>query len=398
MICALCLYQLLPTGIPVVHAENFSWSGSIKTLYLHGEEAPANVFPEYRLSSNRVRLDGAWHPEEHWQINAALDYQYLWSDPPGSFNLSGKDYNRHLDLEKAYTHGDDRSSKLQIDRLNLQWRHGPLDITLGRQAIGFGRILIFSPLDVIAPFAPDAIDTDIRSGIDALHAVFNYGLDGQAGLVAVWGDEGRYNSMLGTWSDNRAGLDLLLLGGRLRGRNIAGAGVAGSLGTLGLKAEISFHRGRDLAQPTGDRDSTYSLGAVEAWYRFDNGISVVSQYLYNGPGSNHPDDYLAVLSSAPLQEGLTYLLGRHYLIVATAYELHPLLTLQGLAIYNPKDESALVRPMLDLNLADNLSLQVFWAWHFGVKPTLVNPLLPAVPRSEFGLRGNNGGLFLKWFF
>ena len=79
---------------------------------------------------------------------------------------------------------------------------------VGRQAIGFGRIVIASPLDIIAPFPPDAIDTDVRPGVDAVHVTAHYGLDGQVGAVAVLGDVSRHDSWLATWADNRAGLDL----------------------------------------------------------------------------------------------------------------------------------------------------------------------------------------------
>ena len=333
-----------------------------------------------------------------WRLETALDYQYLWSDPPGFRGLETIDYNRRLDMEKSWQHDKHGAGRLQVDRMNLQWQTGAVDTTIGRQAIGFGRILIFSPLDVIAPFAPDAIDTDVRSGVDALHTIFNYGIDGQVGAIAVWGEEAEFNSYLGTWSDNWSGLDLLMIGGELRGRNMIGAGLAGSLGTLGLKAEISVYDGKDTNEIDGDLHNSFSVAAVEAWYRFANGLSLVTQYLYNGPGVNDPADYPAVLASAPLQEGLTYLLGRHYLIIAPAYEIHPLATLQGLIIYNIDDESALMRPTLDLSLADNLSLQAFWTWHSGASPELASSLLPALPRSEFGTYGDSGGVFIKWFF
>lgn len=339
-----------------------------------------------------------WLPSQDWQVQTALDYQYLWSDPEEAFALPKDDHNRHMDLDKSWQHGDQGVSRLQIDRLNLHWRKGALDVTLGRQAVGFGRILIYSPLDVIAPFAPDAIDTELRSGIDALHAVLNYGLDGQLGAIGVWGEETRDGSLLATWSDNREGLDMLMIGGSLRGHSMFGAGLAGSLGTLGLKGEFSLHRGRDTGQTGGDLHDSYALAAVEAWYRFDNDLSLITQYLYNGPGVDDPQDYPKVIASAPLQEGLSHLLGRHYLIAALAYELHPLATAQGLMLYNLEDHSALIRPTLDLNLADNLSMQLFWSWHFGQEPVGVSVLLPAEPRSEFGMRGDSGGLFLKWFF
>jgi len=392
-----CFYFALLLWPAIVGAAEVEWGGSLKSLYLYGVESSARQTPETHYSSNLARLEASWEPTSNWRIETALEYQFLWSDPTEKTTAAVQEFNRRVDLSTESENGE-TSSRLQVDRLSLRWQEGPLDISFGRQAIGFGRILIYSPLDVIAPFAPDAIDTDIRSGIDALRSTFNYGLDGQLSGIVVWSENERNNSYLGTWSDNRRGLDLLLLGGRLRGRNVAGMGVAGDLGTLGLKGEVAIHRGRDVGEPWGDLYNHYSIGALEAWYRFDNGISLVTQYLYNGAGSDDPEDYLSVLASAPIQEGLTHLLGRNYLIAAPSYELHPLVTIQGLAIYNLDDDSVLLRPMLDLNLSDNISLQLFWAWGIGSTPTVVSSPTSLIPRSEFGMRSNNGGLFFKWHF
>jgi hypothetical protein len=386
--------------LPVTGAggADLQWSGSFKSLNIYSKEAPADLLPATRVSSNRARLDVAWQADPVWQVEAALDYRYLWSDPPTALFRPTTDFNRRLDLEKDWQHSGHATGRLQFDRLNLQVRTGPVDMKVGRQAIGFGRIVVFSPLDVIAPFPPDAIDTDVRSGVDALQVVYNYGLDGRLGALAVWGEDSSYDSYLGTWTDNSNGLDLLLIGGQLRGRNMVGAGLAGSLGTLGLKAEVSLHDGRDTGRIGGDLYDSYALAAVEGWYRFDNGLSLITQYLYNGPGSKNPERYPAVLESAPLQEGLTALLGRNYLFVVPAYDIHPLATLQGLLIYNLDDQSALLRPTLELSLADNISLDLFWSWCTGERPRSLSPFLPVVPSSEFGLRGDSGGLFLKWYF
>jgi len=396
---AILLLALLLPGQPnQAHSEPLQLSGSLKSLDLYVAESPADIYPAHGLSSNQLRLNMDWVPAKNWFFESAIEYQNLWSDHRGIVTVPDISYNRHLNLEKDWQHGDHGVSRLQVDRLNLQWHTASVDTTLGRQAVGFGRILIYSPLDVIAPFAPDAIDTEVRRGVDALHSTFNYGVNGQLSAIAVWGDRDRDNSFLGTWSDNREGLDLLMIGGQLRGRAMFGAGLAGSLGTLGLKGEFSIHNGRNTDEAGGDLHDTYTLGAIESWYRFDNGISVIAQYLYNGPGVDKPADYPKALNSAPLQEGLTYLLGRHYLIIAPAYDLHPLATLQGLLIYNIADESALVRPNLVLSLSDNLSLQLFYTWHFGQKPNFTTLYLPAEPRSEFGTYGDNCGFFLSWYF
>lgn len=393
---ALCCGLLLSSSL--AHSGAPQWSGSLKSLNLYGEDAPADLFPSYRLSSNRARLNTDWQPNRTWQLETALDYEFFWSDPKTAFPVRQRDRNRRLDMDKTWQHGNHGTSYLQADRLNLGWHSRSMDVTLGRQAIGFGRILIYSPLDVIAPFAPDALDTDIRNGVDALQIIYNYGLDGQIGANAVWGESNSDNSFLATWTDNRHGVDLLMITGSLRDRAMFGAGLAGNIGTVGLKGEFSVYKGKDLNEPDGDLHDSYALAAIETWYRFDSGISLVLQYLYNGPGVDKPEDYYKALTSAPLQEGLTYLLGRHYMMAAPSYEIHPLVSVQGLLIYNIEDESALFRPTLDLNLTDNMSLQIFWTGHVGQEPRVSSSFQPPEPRSEFGMIGDSGGLFLKYFF
>ncbi len=398
LLSSLLLYGMIATAPGVIHAKPITLGGSLKSLNLYGERSPSGLAPAYWLSSNRARFEAIGQVDSTLSVNAAIDYQYLWSDPTGSFELSDNNINRYFDFDKTYTHSSVEKSRLQLDHLNIEWHQGPFDVTLGRQPVGFGRILIFSPLDVIAPFAPDVIDAEVRSGVDALRTVFHYGMDGQLGAIAVWGIENRYNSFLGTWTDNINGLDVLFIGGKLRGRSMLGAGLAGNLGPLGVKGEISVHRGRDRHLPNGDLYDSYAVGALEAWYRFGSGISLVAQYLHNGPGTDRPEEYLRVLNSAPIQEGLTHLLGRQYLIAAPAYEIHSLVTLQGLMLYNLRDESALVRPLLDINLSDNFSLQLFWTWNIGKSPSIKESIVPVTPRSEFGLRGDSGGAFLQYFF
>jgi hypothetical protein len=332
-----------------------------------------------------------------FNLEAALDYQFVWQNRSNFATSTQPGFNRKLDLEKSWRHGDDNSSLLQLDRLNLQWREGNIDAIIGRQAIGFGRIILFSPLDIISPFAPYAIDTDIRPGVDAVKAVYHYRLDGQIGLISVWGEEKNYNSILATWTDNYAGIDILSIGGELRGREMFGLGLAGNLGEIGIKAEISFYQGKKSDQLQDLYDS-FSVAGFEAWYRFENGISLIAQYLYNGPGADDPANYPQVINSAAFQEGLTYLLGQHYLLAAPSYEVHPLVTIQGLLIYNFDDRSSLIRPSFEISLSDNTSVESFLNWYTGESPETISALNKTIPRSEFGLYGNGGGIFLTWYF
>jgi len=391
---------LFASVLPAKSAEQelTAWSGSLRSLNIYGTEAPADLLADYRVSSTRLRLENRWQPTGSWYIESAIDYQLLATDPAGVLPLQGAGVNRRIDLDHSWQHTDSWAGRLQVDRLNLHWSTERIDASVGRQSIGFGRLALYSPLDIIAPFPPEAIDTEIRPGVDALRLIGNYGRDGQLGAVAVFGDNSRHDSYLLTWVDNYGGIDLLAIGGELRSRTMLGFGLAGNIGMLGLKAEVAGYHGTHVDTPGGDRNRHFTIAAIEGWYRFDNGLTLLVEYLHNGPGSADPAEYPQVAAAAPAMEGLSTLLGRHYLLAAPNIELHPLVNFNGLLIWNLGDDSFLLRPSLLVSLADNLSLELFWTINQGPEPQRRPAPAPPLIRSEFGSRGDSSGLFLKIYF
>jgi hypothetical protein len=368
--------------------------GHVKSLNLRVEPSPAGSYRAGVISLNSLRLTMNATLGASCSFEAAVENSLLYSHPVGLADLSGPSQNRLLDLNQIRGEGNPFSDRMQIDRLCLHGRNAGLEWSVGRQALGFGRILLFSPLDVIAPFAPDAIDTDVRPGVDAVRLVRYFGLGGEIGAVAVLDDQPHDRCWLLTLSWNSHGLDLLGLAGSLRNRPMAGFGVAGDLKGLGIKSEIALYGGKQPGRSDGDLHHAFAIGALELWYRFANDLVLVGQYLYNGAGAADPDDYPRAQASAPLREGLSFLLGQHYLLLNPSYEIHPLVTLSGLAICNLADASCLLRPTVECSLSDNLSLLVFWSFNLGRQPDAAT----LRPRSEFGSRGDAGGAFLTWYF
>lgn len=387
--------------IPVLSVANtlddVSLHGSLKSFNLYSEKFP-HADQDGMLSSDRIRLDLTGQLTQRFDFEFSLDHQLLWISRTGVVGLAEDSVNRRLDLQKNWHDGERFSGQLQVDRLKVHGKAGGFNWSFGRQAIGFGRISLFSPLDIIAPFPPDAIDVDVRPGVDAIRATRYFGMAGQLGGMAVFGAEKKDNSYLLTLGENFRSVDFLAVGGRLRGRSIVGIGLAGELGKVGLKAEISWYQGIDINRPQGDLYDDFRIAAVEGWYRFDNGLVLIGEYLFNGVGSDNPSKYPLVARSAPITEGFSFLLARHYLLLGPSYQFHPLVTANGLLIYNIEDHSSLIRPQLVVSLADNLQLDLFWVITTGRKEQLYPlPQLPVI-RSEFGSAGDSGGLLLRWYF
>ncbi len=377
--------------------DDISIHGSLKSFNLYSENFPS-ADQEGALSADRIRLDLTGQLLQRFDLEFSLDQQLLWVSRAGVVALPENSVNRRFDLQKNWHEGERFSGQLQVDRLNLRGKMGDFNWSFGRQAVGFGRISLFSPLDIIAPFPPDAIDVDVRSGVDAIRATRYFGMAGQVGGIAVFGAEKKDNSYLLTLGENFKNIDVLAIGGRLRGRSMLGFGLGGEVGKVGLKAELSWYQGTDVDQPQGDLYDDFGMAAVEGWYRFDNGLVLLGEYLFNGIGSDNPNEYPLVARSAPISEGLSFLLARHYLLLGPSYQFHPLVTASGLLIYNIEDHSSLLRPQLVISLADNLQLDLFWAITTGRK-SQTHPLtqLPVI-RSEFGSANDSGGLLLRWYF
>jgi hypothetical protein len=369
-------------------------SGQLKTLNLAYQKTDSQE--SGLLSANSLRFDLKGQLNDALELEFALNNQLLYSDPADPVGPETESPNRRVDLEKSWQRGEHWSTQASVDRLALKGSFGNFDWQLGRQAIGFGRISLFSPLDVVAPFAPEALDTDIRPGVDALRGVHYFGLGGQLGGTIVLGDKAEHNSYLMTFSANRLGIDLLGIGGILRERELFGLGLAGNLGPLGIKAEISHYNSKENTL-AGDLRDEFNIAALEFWYRFENGMILLAEYLHNGAGADNPEDYAASASAATFREGLSFLLGRKYLLLGPSWELHPLATISGLLIRNLTDDSSLLRPQLQLSLSDNLSLDLFYSLNFGQKPQKLTPAM-SLPKSEFGSTADSGGLLLRYYF
>ncbi len=352
----------------------------------------------YSYNEQRVFLKGA--PSDSFDYEVAVENELLLSDSDIDWvsRYRTRDVNRRLDMDATLTNGRHQEDIIEVDRLMFSLRGEDDEVSLGRQAVGYGRMALVSPLDVVQPFSPDALDTDTRSGVDAVRAVHYFGLGGQVGGTLVLGDSDDNNSYLATASYNAAGVDLLGIAGRLRSRDMAGAGIAGDIHGVGLKAEFVQYQGRKRTDDPGDLYDSFPIAGVEAWYRFDNGLKVLAEYLYNGAGAGSPDGYTDAILSASMQEGMTSLAGQQYLLVRPSYELHPLVSVQVLAIWNLKDQSALIRPELDISLSDNAQLQLFVGLNTGPGPHDENALGISEYRSEFGSINNYGGFSLKYYF
>ncbi len=307
---------------------------------------------------------------------------------------------RAWDATWDWWQNDRQTATLFVDRLAARWSLPAADITVGRQAITFGKAYFWNPLDVFLPFDPNQFDRDYKPGVDALRVDLPQGSFSGITLVGAWGRElgadGSYvggdrtvdaswygSAVLGRFFTNLSGWDVSVQGGKIYGGYQLGGGAVGEIGPLQIRAEGAYLWALDtdpLPPPfTGQRliedHATFVLGGG---HRFASSLNLEVEHFVNGAGD--PDNL--PLSLLRLQAGTTLHLSRHITGLLLGYELSPLLRGQLATLYSWSDSSFQLQPSLAWSLSDNADFLLGANLNQGERPAVGEG--GVVPESEFG--------------
>ncbi|MBU1023351.1 hypothetical protein KKB99_03590, partial [bacterium] len=136
---------------------------------------------------------------------------------------------------------------LSVDRLNARFKLSDADITIGRQAITFGKAWFWNPLDNYLPFSARTIDRDYKAGVDAIRVDIPLGNFSGINLIGVAGrkfnitdtdyEDGENfdcdwfgSSILMRYFTSVSGWDYSLQGGKVYGGYQLGGGFVGEIG------------------------------------------------------------------------------------------------------------------------------------------------------------------------
>lgn len=278
-----------------------------------------------------------------------------------------------------------------VDRLSLSLFTGPVDLTVGRQAITWGMSGIYPVADLWARFSPFELDTEEKPGIDAVRALFYpvRGLEMDA-VIADRGSRAHLSAgVRGTYSLPRA--DVWAGAGKFWREAMAMGGVTILLDDAKLRAEAVLPW--DLDDGTA-QDPRATVGVD--W--ISGTLMASAEYHFNGIGAPDPEGYTAVLEDPRFTRGETYYLGRHYL--------------GGTVRWSPDEENRVALALTSLaNLGDgSLALTPLLAYDFGQATRVsLGGLLsvgdtprfethPPTLGSEFGTYGSLVYLGISVFF
>ena len=352
--------------------------------------------------NTRLRLGLTYRPADWLTFNCAYDLSPRIQDTRlfegGSFlaGLELADY-RLFDLrDRVYPGPGETPASFglyqNLDRFAVTIRTRAADIIVGRQAVAWGSARVVNPTDILAPFAFNELDKEERTGVDALRVRVPLGAMDEVDIGVVAGDKfGVGTSAFFLRGKTLVlGTDLGAVAMAFRRHLLLGLDLARSIGRAGAWLEAAYVAPEAFSNNGEPDDKGYIRASVGLDTNFGPRSYGFVEYHFNSAGGKDPEDYLAAAGSTRFHDGAIYLMGRHYLSVATTYQISPLLPFTGLVIANLGDLSLVLAPSVEYNISPNIYLAGGAYIGIGRGPAFL-AVPPSVPtpqpdllRSEFG--------------
>lgn len=408
IILALCSFPLQVWGYAELETERGYLDArgalDIGTTFWKND-GPESLYPESAGGSGHLTLrlifDALAGGNVRFKINGFQTLQYL--SETGLVAPTLESYRTRW-LTYDWGDGGKLRAPLVLDEFTMKVYIGPVDLSIGRQPIGLGNNFIFTPNDFFHPFAPGAVDTAFRPGVDSLRIDARVGELSQISVIAAMGygeddqPSWRRSAILLRGSTNAGGFDFSLMGGKAEGRYLAAAAFSGEAWVLGLRGE------GNLSFPIDDPRHPFGQLALGLDHRWENSLHLMFEYYYHGNGTTDSGQYLDQL--AVMDFGADLFLGEHYAALVLSGQPMPLLTLQGMLMANLTDPSILINPSIVYNAADEVEVIAAATIPIGLRPQEDGPVFLAGEgpfnqprlRSEYGMYPYSVKLLARFYF
>lgn len=345
----------------------------------------------------RLRFELATQLTEYLSAQIAYEHRSLASSsaglggallPPSQsppFRLAALDWVI-VDGAPEYSH------RHELDRFFVSLHFDFMELTVGRQAIGLGRGVLFSAIDVFAPFSPAEVDREWRRGVDAIHLELRIPeLEVLSGdLIVVFGNvetgELESWSMLGRLRAIVGDVDGELVVGRRGEDDMVGGALSATVGDAEVHGELALFGtdGRGLDGGFLGTRSVVAKGVIGGSYNIDllNGIRVVLEYHHSGFGLVNVGRDPSLLLDADYRRrvlaGHSQTLGQHTLALALSTDVVEELSVALTWFQSLTDGSGMVAPGFTWVPSDVITLVLSGLLPWGTTPA------GGVPRSEYG--------------
>jgi hypothetical protein len=356
------------------------------------------VEPSLRLGP-RVRCDFAYEQRVRFtSVTADSAGAGPAGAVPGVLPPEGPPPYRLAALDWEIADGTHAAWRHEIDRAALRAEVSRIGITAGRQAIGWGRGVLFGAIDLFGPFSPFEADREWRRGADALR--FDARLSSRASADVVLAFDGRASrsAYAGRLRGYAGDLDVEVVAGRRASDMFGGAASSFVIGPAELHFEMAAFRtpaavasqvypvARTVVKVVAGGSSRLPLGS---------GVLFHLEYHYSGFGANRAR---AIQPSMQDREfvgrvlrGDTQILTRHALALVASYEWSPLIAWSVALVHEPIDGSGVIAPSLTLTFNDRWSLAASAYLSYGLDAAGL------VQRSAYGAAPHTAVVQLRFY-
>ncbi len=264
-----------------------------------------------------------------------------------------------------------------IDRAWLDWSAYSLQLRVGRQRIAWGTCLVWNPIDLFNPASPLDFYSVEKPGTDAIRVQYYIGNNSK--IEAAYSPKREIDESIGAVRLvlNGWGYDWMLLTGKKGNQSVVGLAWTGDVFGAGFRGEVLHSNYRLSGQ-------IYTIVSIDIDYTFSNSLYLHSAILSNYYGSirdvagNRLDDEIIdrdFLSPSKLS-----------LFNEIRFQPTPLLSISGIGILNPNDNSFFIGPSLTWSVITNADLSV------------TGLLFEGEAETEFGDSGDMFLLKLRYSF
>jgi hypothetical protein len=337
------------------------------------------LFPERDTATSfwRLRLEPEAHLGE--MVTVAFSYEHrlrVFSQSDAGVGVlppeSGAPW-RIRPLDWSVSRSERSSWHHEIDRAYLGLHLPGVEVTAGRQAIGWGRGVLFGAVDVFSPFTPLEADREWRRGVDALRADIKLSDRASLDLVGALGEKLDASTFAARLRGYAGKADLELVGGRRARDLFAGLASSAAVGDAEIHGELALFRAPDALPGAGERHVAVK-GLAGGSYRFPvaNGLIVWAEYHYSGFGARKATGIAALMGDGSFRErflrGDMQILGRHAVGLLASLEVSPDLTVAAQWLESPVDGSGVAAPSATITFGDKVSLMAAAYLPFGRGP------------------------------
>ena len=189
-----------------------------------------------------------------------------------------------------------------LDRALIGLNFEKSELILGRQAVSFGAARFTNPTDIFLPFPIGKVDSEYRTGIDAIRYRYSVSEFIEAEYGYVFGDkaDAEKNASFVSLTAPVGDWDLETLAVSYRENFLVGLSLQGDIFSQGVWLEAASVDLRDDKDNSGiDKFNRISLGLDS---KFSDETILTSEYHFNGAGQKESEDYALNYSSLAYTE------------------------------------------------------------------------------------------------